>query len=58
MQRTLMQAPVLTHRSSPDLSFRIESIKLKFMMVNGKKEAGLIVSAGKDGLIKYWDIEQ
>lgn len=37
---------------------RIESIKLKFMMVNGKKEAGLIVSAGKDGLIKYWDIEQ
>lgn len=37
---------------------RIESIKLKFIMVNGKKEAGLIVSAGKDGLIKYWDIEQ
>lgn len=37
---------------------RIESIKLKFMMVNGKKEAGLIVSSGKDGLIKYWDIER
>lgn len=37
---------------------RVESIKLKFMMVNGKKEAGLIVSSGKDGLIKYWDIEQ
>ena len=46
-----------SHTSS-DLSFRIESIKLKFMMVNGKKEAGLIVSSGKDGLIKYWDIEQ
>ena len=44
--------------TSPDLSFRIESIKLKFMMVNGKKEAGLIVSSGKDGLIKYWDIEK
>jgi len=38
--------------------FRVESVKLKFMMVNGRKEAGLIVSAGKDGLIKYWDIEQ
>lgn len=37
---------------------RVESVKLKFMMVNGRKEAGLIVSAGKDGLIKYWDIEQ
>lgn len=37
---------------------RVESVKLKFMMVNGKKEAGLIVSAGKDGVIKYWDIEQ
>ena len=37
---------------------RVESVKLKFMMVNGKREAGLIVSAGKDGLIKYWDIEQ
>ena len=38
--------------------FRVESVKLKFMMVNGRKEAGLIVSAGKDGLIKYWDIEE
>ena len=37
---------------------RIESIQLRFMMVNGKREGGLIVSAGKDGLIKYWDIEQ
>ncbi|XP_068743956.1 F-box/WD repeat-containing protein 7-like [Montipora capricornis] len=37
---------------------RVESVKLKFLMVNGKKEAGLIVSSGKDGLIKYWDIEQ
>lgn len=37
---------------------RVECVKLKFMMVNGKKEAGLIVSSGKDGLIKYWDIEQ
>lgn len=36
----------------------MECVKLKFMMVNGKKEAGLIVSSGKDGLIKYWDIEQ
>lgn len=40
-----------------DLFFRIEFIKLKFMMVNGKKEVGFIVSFGKDGFIKYWDIE-
>ncbi|KXJ04258.1 hypothetical protein AC249_AIPGENE3257, partial [Exaiptasia diaphana] len=36
---------------------RIESIRLRFLMVNGKKESGVIVSAGKDSMIKYWDIE-
>ncbi|KAK3707206.1 hypothetical protein QZH41_019558, partial [Actinostola sp. cb2023] len=38
---------------------RIESIRLRFLMVNElKKESGLIVSAGKDSMIKYWDIEE
>ncbi|EDO32198.1 predicted protein [Nematostella vectensis] len=37
---------------------RIESVRLRFMMVNGRKESGVIVSAGKDSMIKYWDIER
>ncbi|KAL5010050.1 hypothetical protein ScPMuIL_012355 [Solemya velum] len=35
---------------------RIESVELR--MVSGGKFEGMIVSAGKDGLLKYWDINK
>ena len=35
---------------------RVEDVKLRIQNVRGKMERGLIYSAGKDGLIKYWDL--
>ncbi|ESO89189.1 hypothetical protein LOTGIDRAFT_154278 [Lottia gigantea] len=35
---------------------RVESIKLKITYKDKKKPEGVIVSAGKDGMVKYWDI--
>ncbi|GFO33401.1 hypothetical protein PoB_005990600 [Plakobranchus ocellatus] len=38
------------------LHFRVESVNLR--VVDAEKGQGYIISAGKDGLIKYWDITQ
>ncbi|XP_050390383.2 F-box/WD repeat-containing protein 7 isoform X1 [Patella vulgata] len=37
---------------------RVESIKLSITDSNSSKPEGIIVSAGKDGMVKYWDINQ
>ena len=40
------------------LFFRVESVKLKLRVVQGEIQNGFIYSAGKDGVVKYWDFHE
>lgn len=37
---------------------RVESVKLKLRLVQGEIQTGFIYSAGKDGVVKYWDFHE